>query len=49
MGLFILSHENAYALISFIKTHKREDIPDDVWDICMRLQDWLNDFLESAL
>ena len=29
----------AEALISFIKNHEREEIPDDVWDICMELID----------
>lgn len=45
MGLFILSHEEAYALIAFIKMHEREEIPDDVWDICMKLYDFTEDAL----
>lgn len=34
-----LTADEAYALIAFIKMHEREDIPDDVWDICMALTD----------
>ena len=28
------------SLIAFIKMHEREEIPDDVWKICMKLQDF---------
>jgi len=31
--------EDAETIISFIKSHEREDIPDEVWDICMELMD----------
>ena len=31
------------ALIAFIKMHEREDIPDEVWDICMYLYDVLEE------
>lgn len=41
-----LTADEAYALIAFIKMHEREDIPDDVWDICMRLYDFTEDALE---
>ena len=34
-----LYDEDCEALIAFIKMHEREEIPDDVWDICMRLYD----------
>lgn len=34
-----ISVDEAYAIIAFIKNHEREDIPDDVWDICMELQE----------
>lgn len=30
-------------LIAFIKMHEREDIPDEVWDICMKLYDVLEE------
>ena len=36
----ILTEEEADSLICFIKNHEREDIPDDVWDLCMKL--WEN-------
>lgn len=32
-----ISDSEATALVCFIKNHEREDIPDDVWDVCMRL------------
>ena len=34
-----ISDEEAETIISFIKSHEREDIPDEVWDICMKLMD----------
>lgn len=34
-----MTDDAAEALISFIKSHEREEIPDDVWDICMELID----------
>ena len=34
-----MTDDAAEALISFIKNHEREEIPDDVWDICMELID----------
>lgn len=35
----ILSEEDAETIISFIKNHEREEIPDDVWDVCMNMID----------
>lgn len=37
--MYNLSEEEIYAVIAFIKMHEREDIPDDVWDLCMNLYD----------
>lgn len=34
-----LYDEDCEKLIAFIKTHEREFIPEDVWNICMRLYD----------
>ncbi len=34
-----LYDEDCETLIAFIKNHEREDIPDEVWDICMALYD----------
>ena len=34
-----LNYEEAEALICFIKNHEREDIPIEVWELCMRLMD----------
>lgn len=39
MGDIFIAVEEAETLIAFIKNHEREDIPDDVWDLCMRLQE----------
>lgn len=36
-----LTEEEADALICFIKNHEREEIPDDVWDVCMKMYDLL--------
>ena len=34
-----LDDEDCETLIAFIKNHEREEIPDDVWELCMRLWD----------
>lgn len=34
-----LTDEEAETIISFIINHEREDIPDEVWDVCMKLID----------
>lgn len=34
-----LSADDAESIIAFIKMHEREEIPDDVWDVCMKLWD----------
>lgn len=34
-----LTIEEIETLIAFIKMHEREEIPDDVWDLCMRMYD----------
>lgn len=39
MYAITLTEEEAETIISFIKNHEREDIPDEVWDICMKLMD----------
>ena len=31
--------EEAEEIIAFVKMHEREEIPDETWDIVMRLQD----------
>jgi len=35
----MLNKDECESLIAFIKSHEREDIPDDVWDICMKMYD----------
>ena len=34
-----LYDEDCETLIAFIKMHEREEIPDDVWDLCMKMYD----------
>ncbi len=38
-----LNIEDIEALIAFIKGHEREEIPDDVWDVCMRMYEYLDE------
>lgn len=38
-----LSVSEVEALIAFIKMHEREEIPDEVWDTCMKLYDVLEE------
>ena len=37
-----ISADDAEYLVCFIRSHEREDIPDEVWDICMRMMDELD-------
>ena len=37
--MYRLDEEEICTIIAFIKNHEREEIPDDVWDLCMRLYD----------
>lgn len=39
-----ITTDEAEALVCFIKNHEREDIPDDVWDVCMRMMDELDEY-----
>lgn len=40
--LVSLNAEEAEEIVAFIKSHEREDIPDEIWDICMNLMDFLD-------
>lgn len=40
-NLITIDEDQAKALVAFIKSHEREDIPDEVWEVCMNLWDWL--------
>lgn len=33
----LISTDEAEYIVAFIKNHEREDIPDSVWDICMKM------------
>lgn len=37
-----ISTDDAEYLVCFIRSHEREDIPDEVWDLCMRIMDELD-------
>ena len=34
-----ITNEEAETIIAFIKNHERDEIPEDVWDVCMKLMD----------
>lgn len=40
-----LSIEDAETLIAFIKMHEREEISEETWDVCIKLQDFVDDEL----
>lgn len=40
-----LTIEDAETLIAFIKMHEREEISEETWDVCMKLQDFVDDEL----
>lgn len=42
-GAYPLNVEEAEWLVAFIKMHEREEIPDNVWEICMKLQDFIEE------
>lgn len=42
MDSIVLTEEEADAIVCFIKNHERDEIPDDVWDVCMKLCDELD-------
>ncbi len=42
-GTYNLNVEEAEALVSFIKMHEREEIPEDVWEVCMNLQNFIEE------
>ena len=42
-GSYHLNIEDAETLVAFIKMHEREEIPEDVWEVCMKLQDFIEE------
>ena len=38
-GMIEITEDEAFAIIAFIKNHERDEIPDDVWELCMKLYD----------
>ena len=39
--IFELTLDEVETIVAFIKCHEREDIPDGVWELCMKLWDEL--------
>jgi len=39
--MICISEDDAETIIAFVKNHERDEIPDDVWDLVMRLYDEL--------
>lgn len=37
--MITITPEQAYEIIAFVKMHERDEIPDDLFDIIMDLQD----------
>ena len=42
-GCYNLNVEEAETLVAFIKMHEREEIPEDVWEVCMNLQNFIEE------
>lgn len=40
-GMYTLTVEDALTIISFVKMHERDEIPDDMWELCMKLYEAL--------
>ena len=38
-----ITEEEAEEIIAFVKMHERDEIPEDLWDIILRLQDELDE------
>ena len=34
-----MTFEEMESLVAFIKSHEREEIPDDVWELCLKIQE----------
>lgn len=41
-NMITITTEQAYEIIAFVKMHERDEIPDDLFDIIMDLQDKLD-------
>ncbi len=39
--MYTITEEDAEIILAFIKNHEREDIPESVWDVAMKLWDML--------
>lgn len=42
--MYQMNLDEIESIVAFIKMHEREEIPDDVWDCCMRLYDVLEGY-----
>ena len=43
LSTYPLNVEEAETLIAFIKMHEREEISEDVWEVCMNLQNFCDE------
>ena len=37
MNKILIMEEEAETIIAFVKSHEREEIPDDMWDLHLKL------------
>ena len=37
MNKIMITEEEAETIIAFVKSHEREEIPDDMWDLHLKL------------
>ena len=37
MNNIMITEEEAETIIAFVKSHEREEIPDDMWDLHLKL------------
>lgn len=42
-GNYRLNVEGVESIVAFIKNHEFEEIPEDVWEICMEMQEFLEE------
>lgn len=43
--MIAITLEDAEEIIAFTKMHEREEIPEEMWDVVMRLYDAIDEFV----
>lgn len=38
-----ITFDDAYTIVSYIKNHERENIPEEVWELCQKLCEYIED------